>query len=203
MNLTKPAQAMELRRLSPVFGVPRGGRPESGMRKLGQVVLASIALYAGVVGVGWLWARMDPGCRPCPPTGTLVQVDTGARVLCLCRQGRVEGRFRTALGRGGVSKRTEGDEKTPLGRYSLAPAISSSRFHLFIPVGYPTADQRARGYSGGAIGIHGPHLAFLWLGHATTWANWTQGCIAVGTRGQVEQIAGWVRESGAAEIVLI
>ena len=173
------------------------------MKRIGRAVLGSIALYAGVVGGAWAWAHTDPGSRPCPPAGTLVQVDTGARVLCLCRQGRVEGRFRTALGRGGLSKRTEGDGKTPLGRYSLAPAVSSPRFHLFLPVGYPTPDQRAQGYSGGAIGIHGPHLAFLWLGYATAWANWTQGCVAVGTRGQVDQIAKWVRETGAAEIVLI
>jgi murein L,D-transpeptidase YafK len=97
----------------------------------------------------------------------------------------------------------EGDEKTPLGRYPLSTAVPSSRFYFFLLVGYPTAEQRAQGYSGGAIGVHGPDTAFRWLGHATAWANWTQGCVALATRGQVAQVAKWVHDAGAAEIVLV
>lgn len=90
-----------------------------------------------------------------------------------------------------------------MGRYPLAPARASSRFHLFLPVAYPSPEQRGRMYTGSNIGIHGPHVAFAWLGHATVWLNWTEGCIAVATQGEIEQIARWVRETGATETLIL
>jgi hypothetical protein len=168
-----------------------------------RAILAALATYGVVVTGAWVWARVEPTSRSCPSTGTLVLVDTDARVLCLCRNGRVEGRFRAALGRGGREKQREGDGKTPLGRYSLAQGRPSTRYHLFIPVGYPTPAQQARGYSGAAIGVHGPHIAFAWLGHATVWLDWTQGCVAVATTGEVERIAKWIHDAGVLEIVLV
>src|SRR5258708_33723822 len=166
-------------------------------------ILPVLAAYAVVLGAGVLWARAEPKQRLCPGVGSLVVVDTATRVLCPWRDGEEAGRFRVALGRGRLEKRLELDGKTPLGRYSLSAAIPSSRFHLFLPVGYPTPEQRARGYSGSAIGVHGPHVAFAWLGHWTTWPDWTQGCIAVGTHGEIEEISRWVATSGGVEIVLL
>lgn len=90
-----------------------------------------------------------------------------------------------------------------MGRYTLAPARASSRFHLFLPVPYPSPEQRGLGYTGNDIGIHGPHVAFAWLGHATVWIDWTEGCIAVATKGEIEQIARWVRETGATETLIL
>lgn len=58
-------------------------------------------------------------------------------------------------------------------------------------------------YSGSAIGVHGPHAAFAWLGHATAWPNWTLGCVAVGTRTEIERIARWVEANAAGEIVIL
>jgi hypothetical protein len=166
-------------------------------------ILAVLAAYAVVLGAGVLWARAEPKQRVCPGVGSLVVVDTTTRVLCLCHDGQEAGRFRVALGRGGLDKRLELDGKTPLGRYPLGTAIPSSRFHLFLPVGYPTPDQRDRGYSGSAIGVHGPHVAFAWLGHWTTWPDWTQGCIAVGTQGEIEQIARWVASRSGVDIIVV
>jgi hypothetical protein len=168
-------------------------------RVLGSI-LAVLAAYSAILGAGVLWAWAAPKRPVCPGVGSVVVVDTATRVLCLCRDGQETGRFRVALGRGGLGKRLELDGKTPLGRYPLGTAIPSSRFHLFLPVGYPTPEQRARGYSGGAIGIHGPHVVFAWLGHWTTWPDWTQGCIAVGTQGEIEQIARWVASRRGVEI---
>jgi TonB family protein len=173
---------------------------------MGRVLRAGVialAAYAAVLGAGTLWARAVPKDRLCPNSSSLVVVDTAARVLCLCRDGHEAGRFRVALGRGGLGKRLELDGKTPLGRYPLGAAIHSSRFYLFLPVGYPTPEQRARGYSGSAIGVHGPHLGFVWLGHWTALLDWTQGCIAVGTQGEVEKIARWVATRPGVEIVLV
>lgn len=166
----------------------------------GAVVLG---VYTFVLGAGFVWARWPSASQPCPASGTVVQVDTTTRVLSLCRDGRAEREFRTALGRGCLDKRREGDSKSPLGRYPLGPALVSSRFHRFLPVGYPTLEQRTGGYSGSAIGVHGPHSAFAWLGHATAWPNWTRGCIAVATAGEVEEVARWVRDNSVVEILLL
>lgn len=121
----------------------------------------------------------------------------------MCRAGREEGFFRIALGRGGIDKRAEGDFRTPLGRYALSPARSSERFHLFLAVGYPTREQLRQGLTGSAIGVHGPDVDYAWLGHATVWADWTLGCVALGTRDEVEQVARWVRRNSVGQIVII
>lgn len=139
----------------------------------------------------------------CPAAGVVVQVDSQARALSLCRNGAEEAWFRVALGRGGLDKRAEGDGRTPRGRYSLGPARPSTRYHLFLPVAYPTAEQAREGLTGSAIGVHGPHALFVWLGHATVWTDWTRGCVAVGTRAEVERIARWVRAHAAQEIVIL
>jgi L,D-peptidoglycan transpeptidase YkuD (ErfK/YbiS/YcfS/YnhG family) len=174
------------------------------MRKaIGWTIGALLTVYAVTLVGASLWAHTARPARPCPSSGAVVQVDTSTHVLCLCRNGQVEGRFLSTLGRGGVDKRQEGDGRTPLGRYSLAAARPSSRYHLFLPVGYPTEAQRLRGFSGSAIGLHGPHVAFAWLRHATLWVDWTQGCIAVATASEVEQIARWVRQVGATEILIL
>lgn len=167
------------------------------------LVAVVLAAYGLLLGVAALRARGDLKTRPCPGSGTLILVDTAARVLCLCRDGRAEGRFHVALGSGGLDKRREGDRKTPLGRYALGNTRPSSRFHLFLPVGYPTPEQAREGYSGSDIGVHGPHAGFAWLWHASTWADWTQGCVAVATTRDVERIAKWVVEAGAEAILFV
>jgi len=139
---------------------------------------------------------------PCPPTGTFVAVHSAGHRLHLCRAGRVEGSFRVALGRGGLDKRREGDERTPVGRYALGAPRASERFHRFVPVGYPTEAQRGEGRTGSAIGVHGPDARFRWLGPATVWVDWTNGCIAVGTRGEIDAVAEWVARAGARTITI-
>jgi murein L,D-transpeptidase YafK len=171
---------------------------------LGLLVVAIIALAAAGSRNGLAaWARLSVPHEPCPTAGMLVQVDTRARVLALCRAGREEAFFRIALGRGGIDKRVEGDFRTPLGRYALSPGRSSRRFHLFLPVGYPTVEQARQGLTGSAIGVHGPDIGYAWLGHATVWADWTLGCIALGTQDEVEQVALWVRRNSVRQIVIL
>jgi len=133
------------------------------MKRALRTGLVLLTAYLLVLAAGSLWARAETSQRPCPGSGSVVLVDAAARVLCLCGESRVEGRFHVALGRRGLGKHREFDGKTPLGRYDLQQAMPSSRFHLFLPVGFPTAEQKANGYSGSAIGIHGPHAGFAWL----------------------------------------
>jgi murein L,D-transpeptidase YafK len=165
------------------------------------VVLAAgyVSIFAGSA----LWAKAEVLHLPCRAEGSIVQIDTASRVMSLCRSGREEASFRVAVGRNGVDKRIEGDERTPRGRYSLSAARASNRYHLFLAVGYPTGEQAKRGYTGGAIGLHGPHAAFTWLGHATVWPDWTMGCIAVGTRAEIEEAARWVNANRVTEIIIL
>ena len=140
---------------------------------------------------------------PCDAMGTLLLVDTRDNVLWKCQEGNNVGQYSIALGRGGVGKHAQGDGKTPVGEYMVGKPRVSERYGLFIPVGYPTVEQRKRGYSGADIGIHGPPRALKWLGSLTTWFNWTRGCIAVGGDDEIKDIARWVQENGVNRIRII
>jgi hypothetical protein len=169
-----------------------------------ELALAGAIVAACVIVSVSLRARAGPSRyrAACPADGVIVQVDSGARTLSLCRNGVEEAAFRVALGRRGLDKKAEGDGRTPRGRYPLGPARPSSRYHRFLPVGYPTVAEMQRGLTGSDIGVHGPHEAFFWLGRATSWPDWTRGCIAVGTRADVDRIAAWVRAHGVREILI-
>jgi len=139
---------------------------------------------------------------PCRGRGPAVVVEIETHSMRLCEKDTIVGEYRVALGRGGEDKTKEGDAKTPLGEYSLGTPRPSKRFGLFIPIGYPTAEQRKRGFTGGAIGIHGPDRRFKWLGDITTWVDWTEGCIALGTDDDTESVAQWVRDRGVRRIFI-
>jgi murein L,D-transpeptidase YafK len=167
------------------------------------VILAAGALVLGLGAGAWLVGRFSRApAQPCPLSGTVVAVHSSDRSLWLCRDGKAQGRFRVALGRGGLDKRSEGDRRTPTGSYALGVPRASASFHRFVPVGYPTAAQASDGRTGGAIGIHGPDARFRALGPATTWVDWTAGCIAVGTRRDIDDIADWLSRSGARTIAI-
>jgi hypothetical protein len=159
--------------------------------------------YFAVLGGSAAWSRAPVARQPCPAAETLVLVDTQARLMSLCRDGQPEYVYRVAIGRGGAGKQREGDGRTPVGRYLLAEARASRRYHLFLPVGYPTAEQARGGYTGSAIGVHGPHVGFAWLGAATVWRDWTLGCVALGTWGQIGEVASWVSRNQVRTIVLV
>jgi murein L,D-transpeptidase YafK len=102
------------------------------------------------------------------------------------------GRYAVAYGWGGMDKREQGDKKTPLGTYRLGNPRASKAFGTFIHVGYPTRAQRAKGMTGSAIGIHGPHRNLVWAGRLNTLLNATDGCVMV-TEEDIQAIAAWVR----------
>ena len=164
--------------------------PRRSHRRIGRSHLATAALC----GLAALWPG---GARPddsCPEVGTAVIVDVHSRTLWLCGDGRALAQFPVALGRGGLDKREKGDRRTPIGTYSLGDPRPSARFGVFIPVAYPTAEQRGQGYTGGDVGIHGPDRRTRWAGVANTWSNWTDGCIALGSDEDLLRIASFVRE---------
>jgi murein L,D-transpeptidase YafK len=118
-------------------------------------------------------------------------------VLGLYVGGRLAATYRIALGRRAEGhKEREGDGRTPEGHYFVCTRNPRSRFHLFLGISYPNADDAALGLArgaiseaehraiveataagrqppwntalGGEIGIHGGGV----------WADWTLGCIA-------------------------
>ena len=178
----------------------RAGTAGSRSRRT-AVAAVPVLLVAGVQALA-ACRSVEPPPAPCPAQGRVVRVHAPSHSLFLCRDGRAEARYRVALGRGGMDKRVEGDERTPTGRYPLGAPRPSTPFHRFVPVGYPTAAQRAEGRTGGAIGIHGPDRRARLLGPLTTWVDWTAGCIAVGSDADVDRIAEWTTAAGASSIVI-
>ena len=128
----------------------------------------------------------------CPHAGNWVVVDTHARVLVLCEGASPTRTFGVHLGRGGVGKRQAGDEKVPLGTYELGVPRRSERFGTFIPIGYPTAEQRKAGYTGDDVGVHGPRRYLRWLGRLNNVFATTAGCVGVATDDEIDAIATWV-----------
>ena len=138
--------------------------------------------------------------NPCESRGTALYVRTAAHRMYLCEAGETMETLAVALGTGGVNKRREGDAKVPLGEYALAPARASRDYHLFLHVGYPTSRQRQAGFTGSAVGVHGPPRGF---DHpSSTSVDWTLGCIAVGTDAEIERVAAWVRRHKVRRIII-
>lgn len=129
----------------------------------------------------------------CAVDGNLV-VETRAHTLWLRSERRAGARMKVALGRGGLDKAREGDGRTPIGTYSLGAPRPSPRFGTFIPIGYPTVEQRARGFTGTEVGIHAPERRATWLGSLSTSTDWTAGCVATATDDESAAIAPFVRK---------
>jgi len=141
--------------------------------------------------------------QPCEDHGTSVVVDLERGRLWLCEDSETVSKYRVALGQGGVGKRIRGDKKTPVGTYSLGNGRASSEYYRFLPVGYPTSQQKTQGYTGSAIGIHGPKSGFERWGRLNSRVNWTHGCIAVATHREIDEIETWVRDHSARKIHLV
>ena len=137
-------------------------------------------------------ARAAPS-EPCAAHEIAVVVNVSTRTLRLCEDGKAQRAFSVALGVGGVGKRHQGDHRTPLGVYPLGSPRRSSQYGTFIPVGYPTPQQVAMGFTGTAVGIHGPPRANVNDGPHNTAADWTWGCIAVGSDPEIQAIASWLK----------
>lgn len=131
-----------------------------------------------------------------------LQIQTKNRKLMICEHGKIVESYKIAIGRGGIGKFSAGDNKTPIGIYNLGQPRQSPQFGTFVPIHYPTKEQKLRGYTGHAIGIHGPHRRFSWLKNLNVWFNWTQGCIAVSDDSEIKSIAQWIKKHPQAKILI-
>jgi len=172
-----------------------------------QKKIVAIAV-AALVGAGSLAAAL--GARTPAPDGEQVCNAPDARivvaltkhVLALCEKNVTVETFSVRLGRGGVGKTKEGDGKTPVGTYALGAPRPSSRFGVFIPIGFPTEEQKKLGYTGSDVGVHGPHRAVKWLGSLVNTFDSSDGCVGLARDAEIERIATWVRAASIKTIEL-
>lgn len=153
------------------------------------------------------------------PRGLWVQVDTAALTLSVMRGEQVLVSFENiAIGSNGATwDKQAGDEKTPLGTFSVNEIRLSERFHVFLGLDYPNLDHLERARRSGRLGDRdyrrvknalarggpppqdtalGGHIGIHGLGKGSpeihALVNWTNGCIAL-TNSQVEELAATVR----------
>ena len=138
----------------------------------------------------------------CAKRGTSIVVDTREHEMTLCLSNKPVQMYKVSLGRGGVNKRKQGDLKTPLGTYSLGTPRVSKKFGLFIPIGYPTPEQKRTGFTGADVGIHGPARNYAWARRLNTLVDWTQGCVAVASDEAMKEVAAWVQSKRPMKVHL-
>ena len=160
------------------------------LKKPRILIWIAFIIALGTAGLMFFHYQYDP----CDQMSLGVIVDSDRGRLYLCENQKSFESFSVSLGRGGIEKRAEGDNRTPIGTYSLASPRSSKSFYKFIPVGYPTSAQVQSGFTGGAIGIHGPVRGNKIWSWPVSLVDWTRGCIAVATDEQITFIADWIEE---------
>jgi len=163
------------------------------------VLVGTSALAAGLLGTRSPAVGGDQNCRA--SDGRIV-VDLEKHTLALCDRDHLVAAFAVRLGRGGIGKTREGDGKTPVGTYSLGEPRPSTRYGTFIPIDFPTAEQKKKGYTGGAVGVHGPARWVKWMGSLVNTFDSSDGCVGVARDAEIKTIAEWVRADAVRTIEL-
>jgi len=176
-------------------GAPRHRRA----RLLGSLALAWLGAGLFVMATATPVAAFD-WCQTTPDAHIVVSAE--AHRLWLCASYREVKSYWVRLARNGIGKRNAGDAMLPLGSYVLGAPRASTRFGLFIPIGYPSPQQAAQGYTGDAIGIHGPHRVVRWLGYLVNVFDTTSGCVGVATDHDMSEIAAFARQHRARRITI-
>jgi murein L,D-transpeptidase YafK len=158
---------------------------------------AALQEAAVSAGVGW------------PLVDVWVHIDKSEHQLVLYSGNKPVKRYRAGFGDPVGDKVQQGDRKTPEGTFRVVTRNPKSRFHLFLGLSYPSAEDAARGLEaglvtssqaarireadkakrqppwnttlGGAIGIHGEGGS----------SDWTLGCVAV-DNDEIEELWGVV-----------
>ncbi len=144
-----------------------------------------------------------PTQNMCEGYGTSLVALADINVLYLCKNDRVVANYDLSLGLFGIGKTKEGDWRTPVGTYSLAMPRPSDKFGIFMEIGYPTKEQRAKGFTGGDVGLHGPKRMLRCAGFLNVVVDWTQGCLAVASDGFIKEIAQFVKQNKVNEITIL
>jgi murein L,D-transpeptidase YafK len=170
-----------------------------------------------------LWLLAGPALAE---DGIRLLVDTDSRSLSVLQEGRVVERFEDiAIGRYGKTWfKRQGDNKTPLGRFTIRRITTDTRYHRFMGLDYPDLEAASRALEegaiseddwrairrasragktppqhsvlGGYIGIHGIGAGDPEIHEEY---NWTNGCVAL-TNAQIDRLQRWVRIGTPVEI---
>lgn len=137
----------------------------------------------------------------CFGAGDSIVVLGRARKLLLCSANATVAEYDVALGQGGLYKFRVGDRRTPVGTYRMGRPSASPQYYRRIPIEFPNETQRQTGYltvsgtrleySGFDLLIHGPSRALAPAGQAAVETDWTDGCVALATDAQIDQVIAW------------
>lgn len=135
-----------------------------------------------------------------------VFVNKSQRVLKLLSGDTVIKSYHIALGANPTGHKVqEGDNRTPVGNYTLDYKNENSIAHRSIHISYPNEADSAHAQSlgvkpGGDIMIHGQMNGFGHLAWFNQKRDWTEGCIAV-TNDEMDEIMAAVKVGTPIEIV--
>ncbi|VCU61736.1 ErfK/YbiS/YcfS/YnhG family protein [Tritonibacter mobilis] len=159
--------------------------------------LLGLGLGVAIFAYTKVMARTGSGTPP-PMAEAHQQADEilvikSARALHLLRDGETIRSYDISLGAAPEDhKQSEGDERTPEGRYKIDWRNPNSVAHLSLHISYPNAADQAAAEAaardpGGNIMIHGLPNGWGALGALHLMRDWTDGCIAV-TNAEMREI---------------
>lgn len=159
--------------------------------------LLGLGLGVAIFAYTKMMARTGSGTPP-PMADAQAQADEilvikSARALHLLRDGETIRSYDISLGAAPEGhKQSEGDERTPEGRYKIDWRNPNSVAHLSLHISYPNAADQATAEAaardpGGNIMIHGLPNGWGALGALHLMRDWTDGCIAV-TNAEMREI---------------
>lgn len=181
--------------------------------KIGVLACSALAVVAPVVASGG--DATASRSKPCPKPAVRVAKSAGSVELSC--DGELRASFAATFGASPKGpKERRGDEKTPEGDYRVTSRAPSDRFHRFVGISYPNADDLRRAKEkgirdpGDGIGLHGvdarlagPARAWTRFAHATglhrLWGP-TDGCVGM-TNEDVEALYDAVRVGTRVVIV--
>ncbi|MGP9635510.1 L,D-transpeptidase family protein [Psychrobacter sp. AOP3-A1-26] len=166
--------------------------------------------FATIIGTSAIAAAKDAAKYPQPISNEdiidKVFVDKSERRLQLMSGDKVIKSYHIALGGSPIGhKQQEGDQRTPIGSYTLDYKNEKSQYYRSMHVSYPNAVDKAKAKSrgvspGGAIMIHGQKNGFGALAMLNQQRDWTAGCMAV-TNDEMDEIMAAVKVGTPIEIV--
>lgn len=143
----------------------------------------------------------------------LILVEKRAHRLSLVSGQDIAKTYAVALGSGGMGQKGyEGDKTTPMGRYEVTAIIRNTKWHTYLALDYPNAEDVARYEAlvakgeapagvgaGSGIAIHGRRADMIDGLHKLV--DWTLGCVSL-DNAEIDEVASrvkkgtpvWIRE---------
>jgi len=138
-----------------------------------------------------------------------VVISKTERMLTVFDDGRERIRIPVVIGRNPADKEREGDLATPEGDFYICYKNPESKYHRFLGLSYPNAEDAVRGLRDGLItqAEHDAICAAIERGESPPWktalggevglhgpcpnVTWTHGCVAMSVE-QIEQLYEWL-----------